>query len=105
MTEADETQSSEMKPNPPQGRCKGSDATSKVVRRSVIYSGGKLSSQAVQRERHHILKLFLGLQVTGLVTGAVVASAARLDLLAGVGLGLSMGSLNFGLSLTLSSRD
>jgi hypothetical protein len=62
-------------------------------------------SKALKRERHHMLKLFLALQVTSIVTGAVFASAARLDLLAGVGLGLSIGSLNFGVSLTLSSSE
>ena len=84
-------------------------AAAQLIRRSALYWRGKQtepnSSQAVRRERNHILKLFLALQVTGLITGAVLASAARLDLLAGMGLGLGMGSVNFGVSLTLSSRD
>ena len=80
----------------------------KLARRSALYLGGKQKesdpNKSKQRERH-ILKLFLALQVTGLITGAVLASAARLDLLTGMGLGLGLGSVNFGVSLTLSSRD
>jgi hypothetical protein len=88
VREPDETQSSEVKPNPSQRRYKGGDA---VACRSALYLGEKPkahnSERAKQRERQQILKLFLVLQATGIVAGAVVASAARLDLLAGVGLG------------------
>jgi hypothetical protein len=104
VTESDETQNSELKSQKSDIRA----AAAKLIRRSALYLGGKQKvpepEQVKQRERH-LLKLFLTLQVTGLITGAVLASAARFDLLAGIGLGLGMGSVNFGVSLTLSSRD
>ena len=104
MTESDETQGSELKPQKSDIRA----AAAKLIRRSALYLGGKQKvpepEQVKQRERH-LLKLFLALQVTGLVTGAVLASAARLDLFTGMGLGLGLSSVNFGVSLTLSSSE
>jgi hypothetical protein len=55
-------------------------------------------------ERQNLLKLFFALQITSLVMGAAVASLARVDLLFGVGLGFGIGSVNFGVSLTMSSK-
>ena len=61
-------------------------------------------THALMRERKNMLKLFVVLQIAGLVMGTAVAAAARLNLLAGVGLGFGIGSVNFGVSLTLSSK-
>jgi hypothetical protein len=56
------------------------------------------------RERQNLLKLFFVLQIAGLVMGTAVAAAARLNLLTGIGLGFGIGSVNFGVSLTMSSK-
>ncbi len=61
-------------------------------------------SHALMRERKNMLKLFFVLQIAGLVMGTAVAAAARLNLLTGVGLGFGIGSVNFSVSLTLSSK-
>lgn len=58
----------------------------------------------LQRERRQILKLFFALQATGLISGIVIASAARLDPLLSMSWGLGLGSVNFGVSLCLSSK-
>lgn len=59
----------------------------------------------LQRERQQILKLFLALQATGLVSGMAIASVARLDPLLSMSWGLGLGSVNFGVSLCLSSKQ
>ena len=62
-------------------------------------------SQALMRERKNLLKLFVILQIAGLVMGTAVAAAARLNLLIGVGLGFGIGSVNFGVSLTIKDMN
>lgn len=57
-----------------------------------------------ESKSNHILKLFLALQVTGAIAGAAFAAAASYNLLAGVGWGLGVGSVNFSVCL-LSSKE
>lgn len=59
---------------------------------------------AVARERHHLLKLLVSLQATGAIAGATFAAATSYNLLAGVGWGLGVGSVNFSVCL-LSSKE
>jgi hypothetical protein len=58
----------------------------------------------VARERHQLLKLFLALQTAGMITGAAFALVNSYNLLAGVGWGLGVSSVNFSVCL-LSSKD
>ena len=58
----------------------------------------------IASERRHLLKLLLSLQVAGAIAGAVFAAATSYNLLAGVGWGLGVGSVNFSVCL-LSSKE
>ena len=59
---------------------------------------------ALTYERRHLLRMFLALQVAGMMTGVAGAALAQIELAAGAGLGLGIGSVNFGVCLTLSSK-
>lgn len=59
---------------------------------------------ALTRERRHLLRMFLALQVAGMVTGTIMAAATQTDFAKGAGFGLGIGSVNFGVCLTLSSK-
>jgi hypothetical protein len=58
----------------------------------------------VARERRHLLKLLVSLQAAGAIAGAVFAVATSYNLLAGVGWGLGVGSVNFSVCL-ISSKE
>ena len=58
----------------------------------------------IASERRHWLKLLLSLQVAGAIAGAAFAVATSYNLLAGVGWGLGVGSVNFSVCL-LSSKE
>ena len=58
----------------------------------------------VARERYQLLKLFLALQTAGMITGATFAFINSYNLLTGVGWGLGISSVNFGVCL-VSSKD
>ena len=56
-------------------------------------------------ERSNILKLFLALHLAGILTGVALGALAKSDLVKGAGFGVGISSVNFGVSLALSSKS
>ena len=75
------------------------EAAAQQVENLVAAAGACIAS-----ERRHWLKLLLSLQAAGAIAGAAVAVATSYNLLAGVGWGLGVGSVNFSVCL-LSSKE
>ena len=61
--------------------------------------------KAIAIERSNILKLFLALHLAGILTGVALGALARSDLVKGAGFGVGISSVNFGVSLALSSKS
>ena len=56
------------------------------------------------KERHQLLKLFLALQTAGMITGAAFAAVNSYNIVTGLGWGLGISSVNFGVCLVSSNN-
>ncbi|NCR46284.1 MAG: hypothetical protein GPJ09_20300 [Microcystis aeruginosa SX13-01] len=59
---------------------------------------------ALDRERHRLLRWFLVCQITGLLSGGVIAFSLKGEPLLGAGWGLGIGNLHFGVSVGFLSK-